>query len=658
MDAADELQALRAQLAEREAQLAERESEVSILRAAIRASPAGILVASAPDGVIEEWNAAALGIRGSGSDELTKIPIELHPTRWQTFHPNGDVYNPEDLPLSRALLRGEVVNGDDVIIRDEDGNERWVIGHAAPVYDDEGELVAGVVVFPDVTERKNAELRAARFRRMSELSPDFVGLWHIDGAPEYINPAGRALCGLSKDADTSPHLADVFTKASAREVLEDGVPSAIEHGHWRAEVELRGPGDTVIPVSQALMAHRDADGKCRYLSAVMRDLRPMRDLESQLRRSQRLESIGRLAGGIAHDFNNLLTIIDNYARLVRDSLDSVDERRDDLAQIGLASDRGAALCTQLLSFARQQIIRPTTLHISGVVQELVKLFHRTLGEDILVDIQLDPELWSIKVDRSQLDQILLNLVVNARDAMPNGGTLSLEAQNIVLDEHYASTRADVVAGEYVMIAVSDTGVGMPPETQERVFEPFFTTKGHSGNGLGLATVFGAVRQNGGHIWVYSEEGTGTCFKIYWPRSKARGATKSQTQDSAPARTGGTILVVEDEPLLLRLTTRLLKKGGYTVLAAEDGPTALKLARGHDGKIELLLTDVVMPHMTGKQLAETLSQERPETRVLYVSGYTQNTIVHGGVLDKGVAFLEKPFSLDSLLARISSLLSDD
>ncbi|MFT5358889.1 MAG: two-component system cell cycle sensor histidine kinase/response regulator CckA, partial [Polyangiales bacterium] len=585
-------------------ELAERTHEVSMLRTAIRACPAGSLIASAPDDIIEEWRVAALGTG-------------------QTFNEDGQEYRSEDLPLSRAL-KGEVVEGDSVVIRDSDGTERWASAHPAPVHDDDETLVAGVVVFPETAQHREAEIAAERFRRMAELSPDFVGVFLPDGLVEYINPAGLEMCGLTEGRAAEMRYEDLYTKDSAALLRDVGVLEAANQGHWRAEVDVRHADGSVIPCSQALMAHQE-DTAGFVLSTVMRDLRPMRKLESQLRQSQRLESTGRLAGGIAHDFNNLLTIIDNYAWMVLETLDEADSRRSDLQQVRLASERAAALCAQLLSFARQQIIRPGVLLVSDVVNEMMKLFERTLGEDILIRQEFSTSLWSIKVDRSQLDQVLLNLVVNARQAMPEGGTLTIEAENVVVDEYYASTQADVAVGEYVMLAVSDTGVGMTKEVREQVFEPFFTTRGHDGNGLGLATVFGAVRQNGGHIWLYSEEGKGTTFKIYWPRFC--GLAQAKTVRSRVAEhvvKQRTVLVVEDEAALLRVTTRLLESAGFTVLGAKDGPTALDVAAGFDGKIDLLLTDFVMPHMNGKQLASRLAESRPDICILYVSGYTQNT----------------------------------
>lgn len=648
MDSAEELKELRAQLAE-------REREVAILRAALRASPAGILIASAPGGVIDEWNPAALGIRGSDScDSLTQIPLELHPTRWQTFRPSGEIYAPEELPLSRALLHGEVVRGEDLIIRDSEGNERWVTAHAAPVYAD-GKLVAGVVVFPDVTERRNAELRAERFQRMAELSPNFVGLWHFEGKVEYINPAGLALCGLTESSSADRRLPDFFTDTSAHNLTHVGIPAALEQGYWQAEVQLRGAGDAPIPVSLALMAPPvDRDGH-RYISAVMSDLRPMQELESQLRQGQRLESIGRLAGGLAHDFNNLLTIIENYTASVRETLPPTDIRHEDLGQVVLASGRAADLCTQLLSFARQQIIRPIVLELAGVAEEFLRRLQPMLGPDVVPRIEFSKDLWPIEVDRSQLDQILLNLIVNARDAMPEGGRVTLAAQNVHLDATFSATHPDVEPGEYVLLSVSDTGTGMSAVTRERAFEPFFSTKGHAGTGLGLATVFGAVLQNRGHIHLKSEEGVGTSFEIYWPRARAEPTPATSNQPGPSRSRGGTVLLVEDEPLLLRVTARSLRRHGYEVLEAEGGPAAIELSAVYDGNIDLLLTDVIMPHMNGRELASTLLAERPEMPVLYVSGYPQGALLDDGVLERDVAYLPKPYSIDMLLEMIAAML---
>tara|TARA_R110002096_G_scaffold77896_10_gene183469 strand:- start:39088 stop:41052 length:1965 start_codon:yes stop_codon:yes gene_type:complete len=640
------------------AKLEEVERENEMLKAAIRASPAGILIASAPDGVIEMWNAAALGIRGADADTLTSIPLEMHPARWHTFHPDGRAYEPGDLPLARALLHGETVRGADVIIRDDDGQERWVIGHAAPVHNEAGELIAGVVVFPDITQRKRAEIALGRFERMAEVSPDVVYMALPDGTITYLNPAGVSMCGCRADALSQVVTADIHPPKVQAQLLREAIPIAIEAGYWQGESEIEESSGERVPVSHVLMAHRNEKGEVAYLSSVMRDLRPLRALESQLRQSQRLESIGRLAGGVAHDFNNLLTVIQNYAILVGRTLPPKDSRRDDLRQVVVASSRATELCAQLLSFARKQIIKPSTIDLGSVIEEMTKLFRRTIGEDITFHTAVAEDLWAVRVDRSQLDQVLLNLVVNARDAMPDGGQLSIEASNEVLDAHYAETHHDVTPGEYVMLSVSDTGSGMTPEVRDNIFEPFFTTKEASkGTGLGLATVYGAVHQNGGHIWLYTEPGDGTCFKIYWPRDRSEFNPLTASESDAIGPGVGTILVVEDEEMLRLLTVRLLESGGYTALSACNGPEAIKLAEAYSGDIDLLLTDIVMPKMNGKELGDVLIGARPNLRVLYVSGYTENTIVHRGVLEAGVEFLAKPFGRDLLLERVQGLLQN-
>ncbi|MGH1348085.1 MAG: response regulator [Nannocystales bacterium] len=648
MDTADELKKLRAQLAE-------REREVTVLRAAIRASPAGILIASSPGGELEEWNPAALGIRTSeDSDALTELPAELDPAGWNAFRPNGDPYAPEELPLPRALQREEVVEGEDFVLRDGAGNERWLSGHAAPVYAD-GELVGAVAVLPDVTKRRNAELDARRFRRMAELSPAFVGLWRLDGPVTYVNPAGLELSGLTEETSEGRSLPDFLTDASADRLTEVGLPTARDQGHWQSEVELRSATQTPVPVSLALVVHEPDDDGQRYVSAVMTDLRPMQELESQLRQSQKLESIGRLAGGVAHDLNNLLTIIDNYTAAVHKTLSATDRRHEDLTEVLVASGRAAELCTQLLSFARRQIIQPTVLQLSTAVDELMRLLHRMLGPGVVPRVEVADDLWPIEVDRSQLDQILLNLVANARDSMPDGGQLSIAARNVQLAATFSTTHSEIEPGDYVVLAVTDTGAGMSKLSRDRAFEPFFTTKMHAGTGLGLATVFGAVRQNHGHIDLKSEEGTGTSFEIYWPRAKAQ-PTPEVPVEAAPSAGGTTVLVAEDEPVLLRLTVRGLQRSGYEVLAAGSGAEALELSSAYDGTIDLLLTDVAMPHMNGRELAAKLHEDRPDVCVLYVSGYPEDALLENGVLAKNVAYLPKPFSIDGLLEAVSALLA--
>jgi|GEM_PF-1763173 len=504
------------------ARLEELERENTRLRAVIKASPAAFIVVNEKGNIVEH-NDAALDVRGSDDTKhLLEIPLELWADRWQTFRPDGNLYEPTELPLARALLHGEVTDGEDLIIRDEAGTERWVSAHAAPVVTQDGSRMGAVVLFPDITERKQAELAAQRFRGMAEASPDYVGMADLDGNALYVNPAGRALCGLSDDVDVATlHISNFHPPADTKRVLEKGLPIALEHGVWGAKNTLLHVNGETIPVSQALMAHKDASGKVAFLSTVMRDLRPMQDLQLQLAQSQRLDALGRLAGGIAHDFNNLLTVITNYVHLVQESQSLDSNGVDDLAQVLVASGKAARLCEQMLSFARRQLVQPTRLDLGEVIEEDGSMFSRTLGVDVVLDTHVAPGLWPVSLDRSQLDQVLLNLVVNARDAMDGKGALTLSASNfVVADDPVATISSEVDPGDYVLLEVVDTGCGIPPDVQDRVFDPFFSTKGaDQGTGLGLATVHGAVRQAGGHIWFETAEGKGTTFRLIWPRAE-------------------------------------------------------------------------------------------------------------------------------------------
>ncbi len=384
-----------------------------------------------------------------------------------------------------------------------------------------------------------------------------------------------------------------------------------------------------------------------------------RRVEKELRQAQKMEAIGRLAGGIAHDFNNILTVIIGNSSLILNELGPTDPMRKDMEQIRTAGERATSLTRQLLAFSRQQVLQPTVLNLNNIIVNLENMLRRLIGEDIELVTVLEAGLGNVKADPGQMEQVIINLAVNARDAMPDGGKLTIETANVALDEADVRPHLDLEAGPYVMLAISDTGVGIDTETESHIFEPFFTTKEQGqGTGLGLATVYGIVRQSGGHIWVYSEPGQGAIFRIYLPQIKEpinkverrhEVATKTR-QDSI------TILLVEDEEMVREMTSRVLNQRGYNVLEAGNGQEALDLAKGHKAPIHLLLTDVVMPGgMSGSQLAKLILLLYPDIKVIYTSGYTDDSIVHHGVLEPGKAFLQKPFTPTVLLSKVREVL---
>ena len=379
--------------------------------------------------------------------------------------------------------------------------------------------------------------------------------------------------------------------------------------------------------------------------------------EEQLRQSQKMEAVGQLAGGIAHDFNNLLTAITGYSELGLRNLDSENPLYSKLTEIKKAGDRAASLTRQLLAFSRKQILQPKVLDLNAVIPEMQKMLRRLIGEDIVLETVLDRSLGQVKADPGQIEQIVLNLCVNARDAMPGGGRLTIETRNVSLQQPYRNQQVQIRAGEYVMLSVSDNGCGMDAETQARIFDPFFTTKElGKGTGLGLSTVYGIVKQSEGTVWVYSEAGKGTTFKIYLPRVDEVTQTPGQAITLSPVPRGHeTILVVEDENIVRALTTEILEKHGYRVLSAANGAEGLRTCLEFNGRIDLLITDVVMPQMSGRELAEQFALTRPETRVLFMSGFTDDAIVRHGVLDDDVFFIQKPFSPDALAIKTRFVL---
>ena len=381
------------------------------------------------------------------------------------------------------------------------------------------------------------------------------------------------------------------------------------------------------------------------------------ELEQQLRQSQKMEAIGRLAGGVAHDFNNLLTAINGYSSLALQRANPDDRLRGYLEEIKKAGERAATLTRQLLAFGRKQLLKPVVLNLNDVVSDMNKMLRRLIGEDIRFNARFDPELKPIKADPGQIEQVLVNLVVNSRDAMPQGGSLTIETANFESDAEFAGKHLGLAPGHYVMLAVSDSGCGMDDKTRARIFEPFFTTKEKGrGTGLGLSTVYGIVKQSGGSVWVYSEQGKGSVFKVYFPQFEEDAEIARTVLVETPVPRGSeTILLVEDEDVVRGLARKILEQAGYYVLDARGGDEAIRLCHELPGPIHLLLTDVVMPERSGKEIAECLAELRPSTRVLYMSGYTDDAIVHHGVLDSDVEFIQKPFTPVALARKVREVL---
>ncbi len=438
-----------------------------------------------------------------------------------------------------------------------------------------------------------------------------------------------------------PADADPLLRAVAGEKADE-IETWVKNGSAR--------GATVAMTGTPLVGeHDDVIGGV----AVLRDVTRQRELETQLSQSQKMEAIGRLAGGVAHDFNNLLVVIQSYAELLRDELLEQDAKRLDLEEILAAARRAAALTKQLLAFSRSEPIQPTELRLSEVVTGIEKMLRRIIGEDIELITELAPSLGVVRADAGQLDQVILNLSVNARDAMVGGGRLTISTQNVSFDPEHESPHIDIPPGQYVMLAVTDSGTGMSAEIQQRIFEPFFTTKEvGQGTGLGLATVYGIVQQSGGQIRVYSELGHGTAFKLYFPRLDEAPAKRDQQSAEATASTGsGTLLIVEDDSAVRQVTARVLRDRGFTVLEARRPSEARQLCARHGSAIDLLLTDVIMPECTGTELARELSRRHPGMRVVYMSGYPGSAASRTGALGPGAAYLEKPFSPTTLVEKI-------
>ncbi|MBI3662326.1 MAG: response regulator [Acidobacteria bacterium] len=510
-------------------------------------------------------------------------------------------------------------------------------------------------------ERQRAEeaLRESEERYRSLVIATSQIIWTTNPEGEMLEPfrSWQEFTGQSAEEARGHGWLDAIHPDDRERVLKTceeaertGVPIQSEYQLRRHDGVYRHLSCRAVPV-------RTKGGSIREWVGACSDVTERITLEAQLRQSQKMDAIGQLAGGVAHDFNNLLGVILGRTELALQNLAADSPMRGELEEVFLAGERAAALTGQLLAFSRRQAIQPTILNLNTVVGDVDKMLRRLIGEDIGLVTVLAPALWKIKADRGQIEQVVMNLAVNARDAMPGGGKLTIETRNAELDSQYVNAHAAVPPGQYVLLAVTDTGTGMDDATKASIFEPFFTTKEKGrGAGLGLATVYGIVKQSGGHIWVYSEPGQGTTFKIYFPRAEDALAAPAPARAAVSAPRGTeTILVAEDEEAIRTLTCEFLQLSGYAALGAASPAEALLLAERHEGRIPLLVTDVVMPGMSGRDLAKRVKQLRPEIKILFVSGYPDQAIVRHGVLDGGISFLPKPFSRYDLLRTVRDIL---
>ncbi len=602
-------------------------------------------------------NSAAAELTGWRRDEL--LGLEMHKL-WHHSRVDGTPYFIEDCPVSAVFRDGAPRRVSDEVFWRKDGSYFPVEYVATPILEGE-KIVGAVVTFRDVTREHHARRvlqdSESRHRLLVENASYAIFRTSSDGRFLDANNALATMLGYSAKKELlSLNIRDsIYVDPDQRDPL---VQETITHGRVEGrEVEWKRKDGTTLTVLLSARMVRDAAG--HYFEGIAENITERRVLETQLRQAQKMEAVGRLAGGVAHDFNNLLMVIKGHSELLleRTSQEHPDFRKVD--QIKKAADRAAGLTRQLLAFSRMQVMQPRVMDLNATVIEMGKMLPRLIGEDIELKILTKPDLGRVKADPGQIEQVILNLSVNARDAMPHGGKLVIETENAELDEGYARLHPPLVPGSFVMLAVSDTGIGMDAATQAHIFEPFFTTKEKGkGTGLGLATVYGVVKQSGGYIWAYSEAGRGTSFKIFLPRvGETPEVEREKRPQEMPPRGKGTILLAEDEKDVREVARDFLEISGYTVLEAKDGTEAIEVAAKHTGTIDLLLTDMVMPGMSGRELSARLTAMRVGLQVIYMSGYTEYAAMRHGDADPDRVMLQKPFTRAVLVHTVRKVLGE-
>jgi PAS domain S-box-containing protein len=525
--------------------------------------------------------------------------------------------------------------------------------------DDRNFLQAAANVLAAALDRREAEAAQNRLVALLEATTDGVAIAGADHRLLYANRAGRAMLGLDEGTDLARlRLEDFYPGALRSRFLNEVIPAALRKGAWSGEIDLRGRTGQTSTVSQVVLAHRSPQGSLEFLSTVARDLGERLRLEEQLRQAQKMEAVGRLAGGIAHDFNNLLCVITGYSEMALLGMPADAPLRPFLTEINKAGNRAAALTRQLLAFGRKQLLAPKVLDLNALVRDTEGMLRRLIGEDIEFTAVLDANLPPVKADPNQLEQVLMNLVVNARDALPQGGRLEVRTRRVSPSTPDASGDREARPEPWAVLSVADTGCGMDEATRARIFEPFFTTKEvGKGTGLGLAMVYGIVNQSGGHIEVESAPGRGTTFRVWLPPAECAPANDAAAPPAGVPTGTETVLLAEDEEGVRFLAAQVLRGRGYTVLEAGDGEEALALGESHPGPIHLLLTDVVMPRLSGGHLAGRLARKRPETRVLFMSGFADSALVRHEVANGEVDCLFKPFTPEALARKVRDTLDE-